>query len=349
MLTKITVIPPCHFFFFLNFPKKSCRQSLDIENQFYSEAWESFLYMSQVIALFSQLTMLKLNEIIYENPLALWFVLRKYSLNSNYYYYYTRVVSHVVIPVSDRLEMYSSATCKSVSLRYLTLGVQPTLTPGAPETSLWLQKTKLLCAFSSNILKGHKRAVSLTAEGHQSCRWVEENYGCWSKLIKPSVRAIILLLLFLEPLLRYFSVMRSTKKKTKQSNGIENDSRGKLIGTLSEQRTNPWTGKSQPWVDLGRSVMSQGIRGQAGYDLGWLEGQKKSHCHWTIMKEVGKREVWWRQSIPQETQLGIDSRSFWPQSLSTESLCYSELCRQSQRALIKAEKGILSENNEKTT
>ena len=33
--------------------------------------------------------------------------------------------------------------------------------------------------------------------------------------------------------------------------------------------------------------MCQGIRGQDGYDLGRLEGQKKSHCHWTIMKEGG--------------------------------------------------------------
>lgn len=27
------------------------------------------------------------------------------------------------------------------------------------------------------------------------------------------------------------------------------------------------------------------IRGQAGYDLGLLEGQKVGWCHWNIMKE----------------------------------------------------------------
>lgn len=53
-----------------------------------------------------------------------------------------------------------------------------------------------LCASSSNILKVHKRAVALTAEWHQSDRWVEGNYGCRGKLIIALSRTIILLLFF---------------------------------------------------------------------------------------------------------------------------------------------------------
>ena len=84
--------------------------------------------------------------------------------------------------------MYYSATWKSVSLRYLTFEDQPCpLTPNQGHhktTSHWLQKMKPLCAFSSSILKVHKRAAPLTAERHQGCRRVEGNYGCWGKLIK---------------------------------------------------------------------------------------------------------------------------------------------------------------------
>lgn len=98
--------------------------------------------------------------------------------------------------------------------------------------------------------------------------------------------------------------MRSTKKKIQQRNGMENDARGKLAETSSEQRPSPRTRKGHLWAAGGKSVTTEGVRGQAGFDLGRLRGRKASGRHWNVMEEEVQGAVCRGHQAPQQTQLG---------------------------------------------
>lgn len=143
--------------------------------------------------------------------------------------------------------------------------------------------------------------------------------------------------------------MRSTKKKIQQRNGMENDARGKLAETSSEQRPSPRTRKGHLWAAGGKSVTTEGVSGQAGFDLGRLRGRKASGRHWNVMEEGGAGGGVQRPPGSTADTAGVDLRSFWPRGPCAEPLCYPQLCRKSQRALIETAKAILSENSEKTT
>lgn len=60
----------------------------------------------------------------------------------------------------------------------------------------------------------------------------------------------------------------------------------------------------------GKSVMTEGVRGQAGFDLGRLRGQKASCRHWNVMEEGG--EEGGVQGAPGSATdtAGVDLRSF---------------------------------------
>lgn len=57
----------------------------------------------------------------------------------------------------------------------------------------------------------------------------------------------------------------------------------------------------------GKSVIFEGIRGQAGYDLGLLEGQKEGQGHWNIMR--GGREERGGEGASAHTRDPVGKRS----------------------------------------
>ena len=102
--------------------------------------------------------------------------------------------------------------------------------------------------------------------------------------------------------------MRSTKKKIQQRTGMEKDARGKLAETSSEQ--GPALEQGHLRAAGGKSVATEGGRGQAGFDRGRLRGQKASGRHWNVMEEGGAGGG--VQGPPGSTAdtAGVDLRSF---------------------------------------
>lgn len=170
---------------------------------------KGFINISQIITFYNS----KLNEIIYENPLAQWLLLRKHSLKS------------IISPKLFHILSHSSSRWIRLQLIcYLKISNSQVFDTWRISKPASLQKNEMRLFFKQQYPKSPQEGSASHSRRYQRGRWVAGNFWFWSKSIMPSIR----------PIFKILQVIRCIVKKIKQGNATDNDSRrNSLMGTLT--------------------------------------------------------------------------------------------------------------------